>query len=505
LFPSAIAQFSIVATCFSQQTPVVVEWLTRIESFWHIVFVVAVLALVITTSAHAILMKRDHRAAVMWVAFIWLSPLIGAVCYLLLGVNRIRRRAARLRGDDGKVASPGEAASADAPPQPAGSNLASLVQLGRNVTGRPLLAGNAIQPLENGDKAFPAMLRAIDEASTSISLATYIFDHDSAGESFLAALTAAVKRGVAVRVLIDDVGARYSRPPMSRALRQRGVPCAHFLPQAWFRRFAAMNMRSHRKILVVDGATAFVGGMNIREGNLLLQQPPPRHPIRDLQFKVTGPVVAQLQATFVDDWHYCTGEHLAGEAWFPPLAPAGEVAGRVITDGPDEDLDKLNWMLHGALGAARKSIWIATPYFLPDQPLIAALTTAALRGVEIRIVLPARNNLPFVHWASRAGWWQVLKPGCRLWLTDGPFDHSKVVVIDETWSLVGSANWDARSLRLNFEVNLEAYDPGFARQLIRHLETKLTTAHEATLAEVNARPLPVRLLDGVARLFNPFL
>ena len=187
------------------------------------------------------------------------------------------------------------------------------------------------------------------------------------------------------------------------------------------------------------------------------------------------------------------------------IVKTDEVAARVITDGPDEDLDKLNWMLHGALGAARKSIWIATPYFLPDQPLIAALTTAALRGVEIRIVLPARNNLPFVHWASRAGWWQVLKPGCRLWLTAGPFDHSKVVVIDETWSLVGSANWDARSLRLNYEINLEAYDPTFARQLVQHLETKLAAAHEVTLAEVNARPLPVRLLDGVARLFNPFL
>ncbi len=481
------------------------DWLTRIESFWQVVFLAAVLALVIATSAHAILMKRDHRAALMWVAFIWFSPLIGAVCYLLLGVNRIRHRAARLRGEEAKLTGQNNPPAADDQPEPAGSNLASLVQLGRHVTGRPLLAGNSIQPLENGDEAFPAMLRAINEARISISLTTYIFDHDSAGESFLAALAAAVKRGVAVRVLIDDVGARYSHPPVSWALKRHGVTCAHFLPQVWFRRFAAMNLRSHRKILVVDGGTAFMGGMNIREGNLLQPQPPTKHPIRDLHFAVHGPVVAQLQAAFVDDWHYCTGEPLAGEAWFPPLATAGAVAARVITDGPDEDLDKLNWMLHGALGAARKSILIATPYFLPDQPLIAALTTAALRGVEIRIVLPARNNLPFVHWASRAGWWQVLKPGCRLWLTDGPFDHSKVLVIDEAWSLVGSANWDARSLRLNFEINLEAYDSTFARQLIQHLETKLAAAQEVTLAKVNARPLPVRLLDGVARLFNPFL
>ncbi len=481
------------------------EWLTRIEFVWHLGFLALVLALDIGTSIHAILEKRDHRAAVMWVAFIWFSPMIGAICYLLLGVNRIRRRASRLRSAEGRPIGLEETPANEIDLPGSAPELHGLARLGAKVTGRRLQTGNSLQPLENGDAAFPAMVAAIDAASASVSLASYIFDHDRAGSRFVEALKRATGRGVAVRVLIDDVGARYSRPPVTRALRRAGIRCAHFLPQAWYRRFAAMNMRSHRKILVVDGTEAFVGGMNIREGNCLREMPAPDHPIRDLHFRVTGPVVGQLQDAFADDWQFCTGEVLAGDAWFPAPAPDGQVQARIITDGPDEDLDKLSWMLHGAINAARRSILICTPYFLPDQSLIAALSAAALRGVDVRVVLPAQNNLPFMHWASRAGWWQVLTPGCRLWLTEGPFDHTKLMVVDEAWSLVGSANWDARSLRLNFEINLEAYDAGLARILIESVNRKLASAREVSLADVNARRFPIRLLDGVARLFNPFL
>jgi cardiolipin synthase len=268
-------------------------------------------------------------------------------------------------------------------------------------------------------------------------------------------------------------------------------------------RFAAMNLRSHRKVLVVDGREAFMGGMNIRHGNCLSENP--KSPIRDVHFQVRGPVVEQLQHSFANDWEFCTGEELAGDPWFPALTPAGETAARVITDGPDADIDKLTWMLHGGLSCARKTLWIVTPYFLPDQPLIASISTAALRGVKVNIVLPANNNLKFVHAASRAAWWQLLERGCRIWLTEGPFDHSKMMVVDDVWSLVGSANWDARSLRLNFEINLEAYDESLSKELLASIERKLRHAREVTLDEVNGRQWYRRVLDGTARLFNPFL
>ena len=206
----------------------------------------------------------------------------------------------------------------------------------------------------------------------------------------------------------------------------------------------------------------FTGGMNIRHGNCSPRNP--KIPVQDLHFSVEGPVVTQLQEAFANDWAFCKGEVLAGYAWFPELKECGNVVARVITDGPDADFDKLRWTLLAALADAQTSVQIVTPYFLPDQALVTALNLAALRGVGVDIILPAKNNLPFVHWASRAMWWQVLERGCRLWLTPPPFDHSKLMIVDDHWVLFGSANWDARSLRLNFELNVECYGRDFAQR-----------------------------------------
>ncbi len=213
----------------------------------------------------------------------------------------------------------------------------------------------------------------------------------------------------------------------------------------------------------------------------------------------------QMQQAFADDWVFSTGESLRGDKWFPPLESAGEVFARGVIDGPDEDFEKLRWTLLGALSIARYSVQIVTPYFLPDRAIIAALNVAAMRGVKVEILLPSRSNLPFVHWASRAMWWQVLEHGCRLWLSPPPFDHSKIMLVDGCWALIGSANWDSRSLRLNFEFNLECYDLRLAERLEKIVESKRAHAHEVTIAEVDSRTLPVRLCDGRARLASPYL
>ena len=264
-----------------------------------------------------------------------------------------------------------------------------------------------------------------------------------------------------------------------------------------------MNMRIHRKILVVDGRVGFTGGMNIRLGNCLQRQPP--NPVQDIHFRLEGPVVSQLQEVFADDWLFMTGEALRGDAWFPKTEVAGQVLARGVTDGPDENFEKLFWTLLGAISIARHSVRIVTPYFLPDPALVSALNLAAMRGVQVDILLPARSNLPFVLWASRAMWSQVLRHGCRIWLTPPPFDHSKLMLVDGCWVLLGSANWDPRSLRLNFEFNVECYDTELARRLERWVEMKRTGAHAVTREKVDARPLPARLRDGVARLLTPYL
>jgi cardiolipin synthase len=321
----------------------------------------------------------------------------------------------------------------------------------------------------------------------------------------VAALGRAVARGVAVRVLIDAAGARYSWPPITHQLEHAHIPHAKFLPSSLFApwRVATINLRNHRKSLVVDGQIGFTGGMNIRHGNVLANQT--AHAVQDLHFRIAGPVVTHLQEAFANDWAFVTGETLADDLWFPESKACGNVIARVIADGPDADYDKLRWTLLAALTEAQTSVQILTPYFLPDNALVTALNLAALRGVQVDILLPAKNNLAVVHWASRALWWQVLERGCRLWLTPPPFDHSKLMIVDGHWTFLGSANWDARSLRLNFELNVECYGRDFADEMAKIIAKKIRGAHQVTLAEADARSYPAKLRDAVARLFSPYL
>jgi cardiolipin synthase len=476
------------------------DWLQTISRFWpHLVtgfgFLAALLA-----SVHALLHKRDSRAAALWIGLIWLLPLFGPALYLVFGINRVRRRALLL-GMHKIVNRPvpedlGETQAAEA------KHLQQLARVVGYVVGQPLTPGNRVQSLVNGDEAFPAMLAAIESATTSIAFATYILDNDPSGKQFADALGRAVQRGVAVRVLVDAAGARYSWPPITHRLKRARIPFAKFLPASLWTpwRVSTINLRNH---LVVDGRTAFTGGMNIRHGNVLADHP--KGAVQDLQFRVEGPVVTRLQEAFVNDWAFTTGETLEDDIWFPDLKECGVVVARVITDGPDEDFEKLRWALLAALAEAQSTMQIVTPYFLPDETLVTALNLAALRGVRVDILLPVKNNLPFVQWASRVLWQQVLERGCHLWLTPPPFDHSKLMIVDGHWILLGSANWDVRSLRLNFELNVECYGHDFASEMEAVIQRKLRGAHEVTLVEVTAWSLPAKLRDALARLFSPYL
>lgn len=482
-------------------------WNQWIEVWPYLVMAVDLL-IALAASGHAVLYKRDARAAVTWVGFIWLVPFLGALLYVLLGVNRIRRRARSVRA--GRLHPklppiPFECPATELPQmlEPA-AHLASLAEVTTNSTGQPLLHGNRITPLHNGDEAYTAMIEAIDEARDSVLLSSYIFDNDRAGTLFLEAFRRAVTRRVEVRVLIDDLGARYSWPSVIRGLRGAGVRVARFMPKLLPTRFRFLNLRNHRKIMVVDGRVGFTGGMNIREG--CLEELRPRHPVRDLHFRVEGPVVVQLQEILVEDWAFTTGELLQGQRWFPPPESAGSALARGISSGPDENFERLRMTLLAALTAARTSITVVTPYFLPDATLINALNVAAMRGVDVNILLPAENNLPVVQWASTAQLWQVLERGCRVWLTPPPFDHTKLMIVDGAWVLLGSSNWDPRSLRLNFEFDLECYDSGLAESLQQWLrDERFAHARPVTLAEVDGRRLPVKLRDGLARLLSPYL
>ncbi|MGC9940394.1 MAG: phospholipase D-like domain-containing protein [Verrucomicrobiota bacterium] len=480
------------------------HWLDTFSRFWpHIAagfdFLAALFA-----SIHALLSKRDTRAATIWVGVVWMVPLFGPILYLVLGVNRIRRRAIKLAVH--KSLSRAIPENLGEPEHDGAEHLKLLARVVSRIIPQPLTTGNKITPLVNGDEAFPAMLAAIDSAQKSISLCSYIFDNDASGQQFVAALHRAVERKVQVRVLVDAAGTRYSWPPITRKLQQAKIPHASFLPASVFTpwRVATINLRNHRKTLIVDGQIAFTGGMNIRHGNVLAAKP--KSPVQDLHFRVEGPTATQLQEAFANDWAFATDEILDGYLWFPEVKEEGSVIARAITDGPDADFDNLRQTLLAALAEAQTSVKIVTPYFLPDIVLISALNLASLRGVRVDIILPFENNLPYVQWASRALWWQVLERGCHVWLTPPPFDHSKLMVVDSHWVLLGSANWDARSLRLNFELNVECYGRPFAQEMEEKIITrKLAGAHEVTLSEIDARPFPAKLRDAIARLFSPYL
>ena len=483
------------------------HWLDRLLHFWpHIAAGFDVVACALA-SGHALLHKRDHRAATIWIGVVWVLPGLGPLLYLAFGVNRIRRHAIKLAVH--KNYSRAVPENLGEPEHDGAEHLKHIAAVVSRVVTQPLTTGNKIEPLINGDEAFPAMLAAIEGAKKSVALCTYIFDNDESGRSFVAALARAMQRGVAVRVLVDSAGARYTLPPITWKLRAVKIPFAKFLPTSLFTpwRVATINLRNHRKSLIIDGELAFTGGMNIRHGNILgaTTHRPAKHLVQDLHFCVTGPVVEELQEAFANDWNFTTGEILDGELWFPELRETGGIIARVIPDGPDGDFENVRWTLLAALAEAQTSVKIVTPYFLPDNALITALNLAALRGVRVDIILPAENNLPFVHWASRSLWWQMLERGCNIWLTPPPFDHSKLMVVDGHWVSFGSANWDARSLRLNFELNVEGYGRAFAGEMEKIVAQKISHARPVTLAEVDGRTLPVKLRDALARLFSPYL
>jgi len=472
-----------------------------LRDLWTVLAAVLALLAAVAASGHAVLHKRDVRAALGWIGLIWLAPVAGAAAYLVFGVNRIRRRAQALRLPEVRPRPEDQPPPPHLPPE--AEHLRPMVELANGVVRRPIVAGNAVELLSGGERAYPAMLAAIDAAERTVTFCTYIFDPGAVGDTFVEALARAHARGVQVRVLIDGIGVRYGWPPLHRRLHRLGVRIALFLPRlspAWL---PFVNLRNHRKILVVDGRIGFTGGMNVRDQ--FLRRPGGAAPFVDLHARVQGPVVAHLQSAFAEDWLFTTGETLDGPGFFPPIPWAGPILARGIPDGPDEDFEAIRWVLLGALACARTRVRIVTPYFLPDQPLISALNVAAMRGVEVDVVLPERGNLPILQWAQTAQLWQVLDRGCRVWLSPPPFDHSKAMTVDGAWSLLGSANWDPRSLRLNFELEVEAYGAGVAAAVDALVDERLRSARRITLRDVDERPLALRLRDGVARLFSPYL
>lgn len=471
---------------------------------WPLVLALVSATVGVTAAVHAALTKDDVRSAIGWAGIIVLSPLIGATLYAVAGINRVRRRSIgnrRIRMED-RIGGMRNAASHEPPMLDAG--MRSLNVLGDNISSFPMMGGNAIDPLNGGDEAYPAMLAAIGEAEHHVALSSYIFDNDATGRAFAQALAAARHRGVQVRVLVDAVGARYSRPSIGRELRPEGVPIDYFLGNLIGFRLPYAQLRNHRKILVVDGKTAFTGGMNIRVG--FTSQTSGRKADRDMHFRIRGPLAGHLLAVFADDWYFAARERLQGDAWqAPPASAAGSSFARLVPSGPDSSVAANHTLIMGALAVARKRVAICSPYFLPDQQLVGALAVAARRGVVVDIVIPAANNLRLVDFAMTAQLDQVLRPGCRVVRANGPFDHAKLMVVDSRWAMIGSSNMDPRSHRLNFELDVEVLDEDFAASIEAHIDRKMQDSEPVTLHTLRKLVFWKRLRNRVVWLASPYL
>ncbi len=474
---------------------------------WRSIALALWLLVAIYAAGHALLSRRDPRTAWGWIAVCWLFPFAGPALYFIFGINRIRAGAQRL-GMESRAPG-GTALHADdvrhsrhGGGEPVPIWLEELARTADTLTGLPLLAGNRIEALHNGEQAYPRMLAAIDAARHSIALATYIFDNDAVGARFVEALARAHARGVAVRVLIDGFGQHYSLLPIARRLRARGVHCAIFNPLRLLPPSLHLNLRNHRKLLLIDGQIGFTGGMNIGRRHLVGDGV--AHAASDIHFELHGPVLGQLYDIFADDWRLAAAPELPRP---PPCAaaPSSSAICRVITDGPNENYDHLTMVLQAAISAAHRDVLVMTPYFLPPNEMIAELQAAALRGVRVEVILPVKSNLPFVHWATRNMLGELLRFGVRVYYQPPPFCHSKLFVIDGAYAQIGSANLDARSLKLNFELAVEVYDRAFAQTLAAHFNGVRAHSRPVALAEIEARSLPARLRDAAFWLFSPYL
>jgi len=456
-------------------------------------------------SVPSVLLQRRDRpmAKLSWLLALFALPPIGFIAWWLIGRTHLRRKRRRRMADARAYAR-----KCRMPHAQADTSFDHL--LPRRARGRAIFPtkGNQVTLLLNGDEAFPAMEKAIGAAERSVNLLMYIFKADATGRRFRDLLAERARAGVAVRVLVDAHGSPRFTRRFAQPLLEAGAHVAWFLPSK-FANLARprINFVNHRKILVVDGATAFTGGMNLGDEYA--------HTWQDVMVQIEGPAVEALQHVFLDDWYFATHEIVPEllplrpvRTSIPPRASLGRTARdvecAVVASGPDSE-DWIHDAYFAALAQAEKRIWIATPYFIPSPSLIMAMRTAANRGVDVRVVVPAHSDVPLVTWASRSFYSRLLHAQVHIYEYQGDVLHAKAWLVDDDQSSVGTANVDSRSFRLSFEV--------ICLFRCRELHAALTTWHEdlvaksrrVSLDDIRRQSRVSALLESVANLLSPLL
>ncbi len=461
---------------------------------WVVMFEIVVTVGALLAVLH---LKREPMSAIAWSLTVILLPILGSLLFLVFGYQSVHRRLAqrRQRGRAYKEFARRGGEGVEVPPR---WNV--LARLGQHSDGYPVTAGNAVTLFTEGTKAFDAMAEAIERAQHNVHIQFFIFRPDQSGRRFIELLSNCARRGVEVRFLLDSVGSFNLPNRLLRGLKRDGGKVASFLPL--FNPFR-VNLRNHRKVLVVDGRVAFSGGLNI--GDEYLGLSPKFGYWRDTHFRVEGSAAEGFQQAFLEDWYFAAGEAVTGAAYYPEHDTTGTTLAQVVASGPDADFKAIRETYLAAIIRAKQRAWIASPYFVPDTGLRDAMLLAARSGVDVRFLGLFRPDkwVPFL--AARYYWGDMIDAGVKVYQYARGMMHSKFVLVDGEWASVGSANMDNRSLHLNFELNCQFFDTAMTQALeaafLKDLEWSVRLDPELYAK----RPFVGRLAENACRLFSPVL
>ncbi len=448
-----------------------------------------------------LLRRKDPAATFAWILVLLFVPVLGVFLFWFLGRDRVRRPLRRRRAGGEAVqrslearlafdAARLEASLEGQPPEQRG-----VMRVAAALGHMGIVAGNDVRVLVGAGEKNRALIEAIEGARDHVHLEYYIFRADRSGRRVLDALVAAAERGVRVRLLYDGYGSVGLRRHLG-ALFAAGGLAAPFFPLSLLRRAYTVNLRNHRKIAVVDGALGFAGGVNI--GDLFADW-------RDVHLRLEGPVVRELQAVFVADWFLATRRDLTNAAFFPQVEPRGTSIVQILQSGPDERVEAIHRLYFAAIASSRVRVSLTTPYFVPDKAMLVALQTAALRGVLVRLIVPRRSNHRVTFHAGRSFYDELLSAGVHIHEYVPGMLHTKAMVVDGRFAIVGSANLDVRSFRLNFELAVVLYDPAGVARLTALFDEDLANTEEVALAAWRQRPLITKMKEGAGRLMSPLL
>jgi cardiolipin synthase len=477
----------------------------RKRNRWIATFVFVMHVLGVWTSIEAVMSTRTSQGAIAWAVSLNTFPYVAVPAYWIFGQSKfdgydLLRLNQQLRESETVVAArqkleaEGLLVSADTPVE------TGYIQLLDNLTKLPMTTGNSVDLLIDGEATFSAILDAIDQAEEYVLFQFYILRDDEIGRRCLEALRKKISDGVRVYVLYDELGSKDFSESYLRELRGSGMEIVPFnTTQGRGNRFR-LNFRNHRKIVVVDGDVAFVGGLNV--GDEYLGKDPVLSPWRDTHVRVRGPVVHCIQAPFVEDWNWATGA-IPELDWKPAEATGGTIAAACLPTGPADTLETGTLFFLHAINSAKRRLWIVSPYFVPDEQVMSALQLAALRGVDVRVLIPQNPDHLHVYLSGLSYLVEAKQAGVKIYRYQPGFLHQKVWLIDDHTSFVGTANLDNRSMRLNFEITLMMIDEGFASEVEAMLEEDFRRSELASPSEYTERSLPYRFLVRVCRLFAP--